>query len=488
MLESPSPHRDIEVMLKAYRILVNNRFTVKTPQGTTHTFTTPSLTDGAGNSHLDYGGKQWLWDSAAHIMNLAHTEPEVAKLEFRALLAHQTLDAENPDHGFVPHMNYFHGDGRKVPEWVKAHYARFLDREGFTLVGEEERDDFCSTYWSHDYHSDITQPPLLAMAALELYEVDQDKGFLAEIFPALVHYYDYLSRRRADSDGLVRIIHPWESGWDNSQRWDEAIGLGRQTGPLERSRIDHRKMALFSKWKALHWNLDAIFASGDFSVKPVDFNVLYVKNLECLAILAEELQAKSQAGQLKTLAATVRETIFEKMWDGDKYADLISGSGPEQLSPVKSAAMFYPMMLDNEPHSEHLLKKHLANPEEFCPPGGFLVPTTSLDDPSTPQSLLPDPNDHYWRGNVWVIVNFFVRCAVEHYLKRNPGDALAQRLSFQIRESTFELLHKQDFFEYFHPLAETRGFGVPSFGWNGLAVFMKTTPAFQTMSVKESQE
>ena len=107
MLESPSPHRDIEVMLKAYRILVNNRVTVKTPQGTTHTFTTPSLTDGAGNSHLDYGGKQWLWDSAAHIMNLAHTEPEVAKLEFRALLAHQTLDAENPDHGFVPHMNYF---------------------------------------------------------------------------------------------------------------------------------------------------------------------------------------------------------------------------------------------------------------------------------------------------------------------------------------------------------------------------------------------
>ena len=135
-----------------------------------------------------------------------------------------------------------------------------------------------------------------AMAALELYQANGDLDFLKEIFPALVDYYDYLTRRRADSDGLIRIIHPWESGWDNSQRWDEAIGLGRQTGTVERSSIDDRKMALFSKWKALNWNLEAIFTSGDFSVKPVDFNVLYVKNLECLAVLAEQLQENSQLG------------------------------------------------------------------------------------------------------------------------------------------------------------------------------------------------
>ena len=484
MLEHQSRQRDTEVTLKAYRTLISNRVTVETPQGTTFTFTTPSLTDGAGNSHLDYGGKQWLWDSAAHIMNLAHTEPEVAKLELRALLAHQRRDSESPDFGFVPHMNYFHGDGQEVPEWVKAHYARFLDQEGRKLVEDSERDSFSSTYWSNTSHSDITQPPIVAMAALELYQANGDLDFLKEIFPALVDYYDYLTRRRADSDGLIRIIHPWESGWDNSQRWDEAIGLGRQTGTVERSSIDDRKMALFSKWKALNWNLEAIFTSGDFSVKPVDFNVLYVKNLECLAVLAEQLQENSQARRLTTLATTVRKAIFEKMWDGDKYADLILSGLEERPSPVKSAAMFYPMMLDDEPHSAHLLQKHLSNPKEFSPEGGFMVPTTSLDDPSTPQSLLPNHNNHYWRGNVWVIVNFFVRCGVEHHLKNNPDDALAQRLSVQIRESTFELLHTQDFFEYFHPLPESRGFGVPSFGWNGLVVFMNMTPAFQTMSVK----
>ena len=486
MLEYPSPQRDTEVTLKAYRILIKNRVTVRTPRGSRFTFTTPSLTDGAGNSHLDYGGKQWLWDSAAHIMNLAHMEPEVAKLELRALLAHQTTDPQSLDFGFVPHMNYFHGDGRKVPQWVNVHYARFLAQEGRELVEESERDSFSSTYWSNDYHSDITPPPIIAMAALELYKADGDIDFLKEIFQPLVNYYDYLTRRRADEDGLVRIIHPWESGWDNSQRWDEAIGLGRQTDCIERTQIDHKKMALFAKWKALNWNLDAIFSSADFSVKPVDFNVLYVKNLECLAYLARELQENLQAQRLTTLAGIVKETIFKKMWDGDKYADLLCSGQEERLSPVKSAAMFYPMMLNEEPHSAHLLKEHLSNPEEFCPKGGFMVPTTSLDDPSTPRTLLPNHNNHYWRGNVWGIVNFFVRCGVEHYLRRNPTDTLAQRLSAQIRESTFQLLHKQDFFEYFHPLTESQGFGVPSFGWNGLVVLMNMTAAFQMMSVEDS--
>lgn len=462
VVTSPS-RRDDEVTEKAYRILQGNRVTVGE-----HTFTTPSLSQGETDSHLDYGGKQWLWDSAAHVMNLAWTEPEVAKAELQAVFAHQTWDPANKDHGFVPHMNYFHGDGRDVPDWAVPHFESFL--ESTDLVPADRRSEFLSTYWSSPVHSDITQPPILAMAAAELHEATGDTEFLTSMLPKLSAYYDYLHDRRADSDGLVRIIHPWESGWDNSQRWDEPVGLGRQEGPTSRAEIDRRKMHLFSVYKALDWDLDAILERGEFQAKPVDYNVLYAKNMECLGKLYEAAGDGEKAALYKGRAEDVKQAIFEKMWDGDKYCDLLEG---DRRSPVKSAAMFYPMMLEGEPHGRELIANHLANPDEFNPPGGLSVPTTSLDDPS-------QEGDNYWRGNVWVIVNFFVRCGLEEHLKRHPGDLLARSMSERVRSSTFEALHRGDFFEYFNPEAgdSVEGFGVPSFGWNGLAVLMNKTPAF----------
>jgi len=476
--------RDMDVTLKTYKILKENRVTVEGADGVKHTFTTPSRTNGEGNSHLDYGGKQWLWDSAAHVMNLSHTEPEVAKAELKAVFAHQNLDTESKDFGFVPHMNYFHGDGQKVPDWAKPHFEQFLQsEEGKGMVPESKRADFMSSYWSSPVHSDITQPPILGMAALEILEATGDEEFARETLTNLTGYYDYLHDRRAGEDGLVRIVHPWESGWDNSQRWDEPVGLGKQTGSIKRSEIDEKKMRLFCKYKAMDWDLDKILESGDFSVKPVDFNALYAKNIECVAKIAEKLGETEQADKFQQRADAVKETIFEKMWDGDKYTDLVQRDGVDKPSEVKSAAMFYPMMLEGEPHSAHLIGAHLSNPEEFNPEHGYSVPTTSLDDPSVPRGLLEDSNDHYWRGNVWVIVNFFARCGVEQHLKNKPNDLLAKSMSEKIRSSTFEALNRADFYEYFHPTPKKdeshgQGFGVPSFGWNGLATFMNKTPAF----------
>ena len=124
-----------------------------------------------------------------------------------------------------------------------------------------------------------------------------------------------------------------------------------------------------------------------------------------------------------------------------------------------------------------LLHQHLANPEEFAPADGFMVSTTSLDDLSCDGS-------QYWRGNVWGIVNFFVHCGVREYLKTAPGDAVAWAMADRIRDSMFELLDEADFYEYFHTKQvdeQPRGYGVPSFGWNGLALFMDREPAFGSL-------
>lgn len=466
----------IRVIEKTFEILRGNRVSVTAPNGEHHTFTTPSNCTGEQDSRLDYGGKQWLWDSAAHAMCLAHTEPEVAKSEIRAMMANQNLDTASKDFGFIPHMNYFHGDGQKVPDWATRHFQAYLDSPEGENVPATARADFLKTYWSSPVHSDITQPPILGMAALEVYEATGDKEFLREVTPKLAAYHDYLHRRRGDENGLLTLIHSWESGWDNSQRWDEAYGI--EPGPdgtVKREEIDDKKMRLFSRYKSLGWDLDKIKESGDFSVKAVDFTALHAKNMQCLSVMFKEMGDDHNARKYADRAEQVSQAIFEHMWDGEKYCDLVTRDGEEYHSTVKSAAMFYPMMLAGEPHGKELVGNHLANPLEFNPEDGYSVPTTAMDDATL------DKNQ-YWRGNIWMIVNFFTHCGVKQHLKEQPGDLLAQGMAGKVRNSGYDCLDREDFFEYFNPdQAQPTGHGVPSFGWNGLVMFMDKTPAFMKL-------
>ena len=55
------------------------------------TFTMPSKIKGK-DSHLDYAGKQWLWDSCFHVIILSDKEPEVAKKELQAVCFYQRED------------------------------------------------------------------------------------------------------------------------------------------------------------------------------------------------------------------------------------------------------------------------------------------------------------------------------------------------------------------------------------------------------------
>ena len=82
----------------------------------------------------------------------------------------------------------------------------------------------------------LCQPPTHALGALRVWELAQERdqadvarGFLSEIYPKLLAWHRYLATERdPEGSGLVTINHPWESGTDNSPRWD---------GPSRTSRL-----------------------------------------------------------------------------------------------------------------------------------------------------------------------------------------------------------------------------------------------------------
>jgi hypothetical protein len=74
----------------------------------------------------------------------------------------------------------------------------------------------------------MTQPPVHAISCYYIYKNSDDKAlareFLNKMYPRLKAFHRFLmTDRDPEKSGLVTILHLWESGLDDSPRWDEAL-------------------------------------------------------------------------------------------------------------------------------------------------------------------------------------------------------------------------------------------------------------------------
>src|SRR5438270_607878 len=92
---------------------------------------------------------QWFWDSAFHAIALLHVDPELAKQEIRCL-----MQGARPD-GFIPHMLL----------WEKSAHAAAIREYSITLADP--------------FYTATIQPPVVARAALRIYEATGDDEFNA---------------------------------------------------------------------------------------------------------------------------------------------------------------------------------------------------------------------------------------------------------------------------------------------------------------------
>ncbi|HEY6569259.1 MAG TPA: hypothetical protein VIZ22_03170, partial [Candidatus Limnocylindrales bacterium] len=150
---------------------------------------------------------QWNWDSAFIAIGRSWYDEPRAQQELRSLFRAQWADGRVPHIVFNPSVGedaYFPGPAF----WQSSKRSASAPRDVET--------------------SGITQPPVHARAALEMHrhahDVDASKAFLAWLYPRLVAEHDYLAlRRRPTGTDLPVIMHPWESGLDNSPVWDRDL-------------------------------------------------------------------------------------------------------------------------------------------------------------------------------------------------------------------------------------------------------------------------
>jgi glycogen debranching enzyme len=161
----------------------------------------------------------------------------------------------------------------------------------------------------------------------------------------------------------------------------------------------------------------------------------------------------------------VKLNFNSRFWHEDVglYYDYDVRSG--QPIPVNTAATFLPLFggLPSEQQVERLVKQHLLNPDEYALGGevDHWVTTTAKNEPTW------EPR-RYWRGPVWIIMNWFIM----EGLRRYGYDDLAET----IRRDTLSLIEAAGFREYYDP-RDGSGCGSTDFSWSAaLAIELIQNP------------
>lgn len=358
---------------------------------------------------------QWLWDSCFHAIVYRWFNPAMAWEELQSLFVHQ-FD-EGPDAGMVPHMSH-------------------LAENGAVAAQQLFRQRNCST---------ITQPPLISVAALAVHQKAPNKSILAWLYPKLCAYHDWFDRRRDDDhDDLVAIIHPWESGWDASQRWDGLLGL-HPRGATELCALEQKRNDLIGIC-ALH-GYDAkrlAQVPGAFYAEPVDFNAIRAADLLALAEIADEVNRPSDVAAFEARAQAVQRAVHDKMvsvGDGELQTHDLLGCA-EEKSSVDHAGTFVLMFGQCLSRAEAVA----LSSQLFDPAGPYATPykvaSVSRFDP------LFDSKE-YWRGNVWLSLNWLVWKGLLAYGQKEQAAALMC--------DSLALVEKSGFCEFFDPLTGDPG-------------------------------
>lgn len=362
---------------------------------------------------------QWLWDSCFHAIILSSINLGDAKKELLSLVSYQF------ENGMIPHMIY----------WDKA-----------------KPKDFPVIKWGKEDTSTITQPPMLSYAVFQVYSKDKDKNFLKEIYQNLKRFYRYLIEER-DPRGnhLIGIINPDESGEDNSPRFDVPLKLPSSHNPEVNFA---KRIELVQQNKMCNFELGTCMRNF-FWVKDVPFNAIMVENLRVLAQIAGILDLEEDKKYFLEQADLVAEAMRKFMME-DGICWSTYGTDYKKIK-VKTWAIFAPLFarIYTKDEVESLIKI-LVDKDKFNTK--FLVPTVSLDESSY------NPGG-FWRGPVWISVNWFIYKGLLNYGYVD----LAKKIAF----SSIDLIKKSGFREQFNP-DTGEGLGAKEFSWGGLLLDMNT--------------
>jgi hypothetical protein len=373
-------------------------------------------------------------------IGLAHTNPARAAQELRSLVHGQW------GNGMMPHMIYSPRLPYNLESWLWG-------TGGLSPSTAKT--------------SGLTQPPMLAIAVERVARALPDREsleFVQTMLPTIVRFHQWIYRERDPKDtGLAGVIHSWESGLDDTPYWTEAmqdvpripwrwrwLKEYRPVRPEERATpTDLQQMLSLAYFiKHYHYNSAKILAHSSVVLQDLVFNSIFAAANESLERLAETAGVDLPPNLTEHFAPTRR--AMEELWDAEAGEYFTRDAHTGKLLRIPTIAGFMPLFAGTASpgrarHLRDLLRESGS---------GF---HTEYPLPSVPTDSRFFEPKRYWRGPVWVNMNWFVIQGLRRY------GFMAE--AAQLRDKTLKLVGQSGFREYYDPL-DGDGLGAERFSWS----------------------
>ena len=378
---------------------------------------------------------QWSWDSAITALGWLKLDESRAWQEAEFMFRGQW------DNGMVPHI-LFHKDAESY------------------FPGPD--------VWGGNHpipSSAISQPPVWATAIRLLYENSKDRALaernLNSLLPKLVAYHRWwYAERDPDGTGLVCSYHPWESGMDNSPAWDGPLGNVPEIEWAYRRRdLSHvdseqrpgkpeydRYLYLVDFYKRHDFDSKYIYENCPYKVLDVGIISILHQASRDLLKLCDTVSHTDGVAEIRE-GMTRTESAIGSTWSDEHRCflsqDLLEDKPLDEITTATVLPLFGG--LASEQQAQRMIDLI----------GEWLDATTYGLSSTHPSSPRYEPQ-RYWRGPVWLHINWLIALGLERY--REP--ALAARL----RESSRQCVLSAGLWEYFDAERGT-GCGGDDFSW-----------------------
>ena len=271
----------------------------------------------------------WNWDTAFHAMGVRHWDIELAKECIEGFIQFQCEDGMFPD--------------------VIFETGRIAQRSA--------------------------KPPVLPWAAELICREEMDIEFIKRVYPRFAANEKFWTERRCynglfyydagepEKELYERYIR-YESGWDDSVRWDKPI---------------------LELW-------------------PIDLNCFMVMFYRAMKYFSEQLELKQDAAKWAEKEAKLVKLINEELWDDVQKCYVDVNRFTKEKSDVLSPASFMPLYVQIASKDRAECMNALA-----CDRNKFYsgMPTVAYDH--------PEHSDGYWRGRTWLNVAYFAAKGLKNY-------------------------------------------------------------------------
>jgi hypothetical protein len=399
---------------------------------------------------------QWSWDSAFNAIGWVHVSPRRAWAELSALLGAQWSDGRVPQIIFDP----------EVP--ADAYFPGPLFWRPLPMDGPPRG---VST-------TGLVQPPVHAGAALAVARRapgPESVAALRRLYPRLVRWHDYLwSRRRVPPYGLIAIVHPWESGLDNSPAWDvplravparDVAEVASQRRDLKHAGSSHRPThedyARYALLAREYLNGGCRCAPHELRFCVVDplSNAVLAWSEHALAIIARMVEADPapHVDRARQISQLMQEHLWSPAAGCFTAVDVLTGSP----LPPRTVGGLAPLLVpDLDAAIGKTLVETLTGPAFGLGGRARGVPSYDL--------TAPDLDLHrYWRGPTWGSTNWLLWQALQTTGRADLAERLATDMAGLVAAAGLR--------EYFDPLTGA-GLGGNGFTWTA-ALLLDMLPA-----------